>query len=108
MYVYFLTGLSPCQEGNTEEENLRGKVQSLQRMMLERKMRRQMKRGLRAPYSWSDRRSSFQQRVSKSSHLNYESSKGRDLGKKIESHTATADAGFQTTAATLEHEGVLV
>lgn len=91
-------------EYTTDGERLRGKVQTLQKMMQERKMRRQEKRGLRAPYQWPDRSSNFRQCLRTASRVNYESSlaREREMTGKSDSHTP-AEASFA-----LEHESVLV
>lgn len=89
------------------EDSLRGKVQTLQKMMQERKLRRQQKRGLKAPYQWSNRISSARQRMH--TQLKFESPLGMEREvSKTESHAAP-DATFSTASATaIEHESVLV
>lgn len=94
-------------DGSTNtDDSLRGKVQTLQKMMQERKRRRQEKRGLRAPYQWtSNRVPSAQHHVL--SPVKFESPLvERDVTK--ENHS-TSDASFSTASATaMEQESVLV
>ncbi|XP_045158764.2 midnolin-like isoform X2 [Mercenaria mercenaria] len=94
-------------DNNRVEDSLRGKVQTLQKMMQERKLRRQQKRGLKAPYQWSSRVSSARQRMHTS--VKFESPLGMDRDvTKTENHAAS-DATFSTASATaIEHESVLV
>ena len=72
-------------------------------------MRRQEKRGMVAPYSWSSRHSSVHREMKRLSRKNFEQSVCRDanVAKSAESH-ATQDAPFSNTAASLENKGVLV
>ncbi|XP_060578964.1 midnolin-like isoform X2 [Ruditapes philippinarum] len=95
------------QNVNKVEDSLRGKVQTLQKMMQERKLRRQQKRGLKAPYQWSNRVSSGRQRTH--TQLKFESPLGMEREvTKTENHAAP-DATFSTASATaIEHESVLV
>lgn len=87
---------------------LRGKVRNLQKMLAERKMRRQEKRGMVAPYSWSSRHSSVRREMKGLSRKNFEQSVCRDANvAKSESHS-TQDAPFSNTATSLENKGVLV
>lgn len=90
------------------EDSLRGKVQSLQKMMQERKLRRQQKRGLRAPYQWTNRVSSSRQRMHTQVKFESPLAVEREVTSKAENHTAS-DATFSTASATaMEHESVLV
>lgn len=106
---YLSTGQTAEQTKNTYlDDSLRGKVQTLQKMMHERKLRRQEKRGLRAPYQWSSRSSSANQRLR--THMKFDSplAMDRDITNTTETHAAS-DATFSTASATtMEHESVLV
>lgn len=95
-------------EYSTDGERLRGKIQTLQKMMQERKLRRQEKRGLRAPYQWPNRSSHVQQRMQSAPRVNYESplARDRDMTGKADPHPPT-EAAFTSTSA-IEHESVLV
>ena len=105
--LYFADQSRRC-EYSSDGERLRGKVQSLQKMMQERKTRRQEKRGLRAPYQWPHRSSNFQHSMRAAKRVNYESplAREREINGKAEPHPAT-EATFTPTSA-LEHESVLV
>lgn len=96
------------QSENRSEDLLRGKVQTLQKMMQERKLRRQEKRGLKAPYQWSNRVSSARQRMHTPVKFESPLAMEREVSSKTENHT-TPDAAFSTASATaMEHESVLV
>jgi hypothetical protein len=89
------------------DETLKGKVQTLQKMMLERKLRRQEKRGMRAPYQWPDRFSSVHRRRSP---VQFESplAMDRDVASNSAESHANPDASFTASATAMEHESVLV
>ena len=71
-------------------------------------MRRQEKRGMVAPYSWSSRQSSSRREMKRAPHKNFEQSVCRDANKaKPDSHS-NQDAPFSSTASNMEHESVLV
>lgn len=102
------TGLgNHCRETD-DNTALRGKVRDLQRMLAERKMRRQEKRGMVAPYSWSSRQSSTRKELKKASRKNFEQSVCRDTNVSKSENHANQDAPFSSTATNMEHESVLV
>ncbi|XP_052257503.1 midnolin-like isoform X1 [Dreissena polymorpha] len=98
--------------GVATNENLQGKVQTLKKLMQERKLRRQEKRGLRSPYQWPNKLQHVYQRMRSSGPLNYEASTlPRDIevtaGNK-ESHSDASPAFAASTQTAIEHESVLV
>ncbi|XP_052777092.1 midnolin-like [Mya arenaria] len=110
----------PCQQpvldttrsynDNSGDANLRGKVKTLKRMMEERKLRRQEKRGLRAPYQWPNKLSHVYQRMKARENTNYESAVKRDLemAGKSESHPESSSSFQPSSSAPMEQESVLV
>ena len=102
------TGFGSQYKESEDNAALRGKVRNLQRMLAERKLRRQEKRGMVAPYNWSSRHFSSQRQMKTMSRKNFEQSVCRDANvAKSEGHS-TQDAPFSSTATSMEHESVLV
>ena len=119
--VCVLTDGAQVLGDRSHDEGLRGKVQHLKRMMEERKLRRQEKRGLRAPYQWPRSLPHVYQRMRSPGSCNFESPIKHDhdmtdmtsSGKSEphpESGTPTpAPVPFSTGSATaIEQESVLV
>ena len=108
--LLFLDHTGQRNQFKETEDNtaLRGKVRNLQRMLAERKLRRQEKRGMVAPYSWSSRQLSAKREMKRIPRKNFEQSVCRDANMaKSDSHS-NQDAPFSSTATSMEHESVLV
>ena len=111
-HIYFLfsdhTRVRNQFKETDDNTALRGKVRSLQRMLAERKLRRQQKRGMVAPYSWSCRQSPARREMKTMSRKNFEQSVCCDANMAKSDGHSNQDAPFSSTATSMEHESVLV